>query len=177
MTEGGGRSAGWYPDPELTDTVRYWDGQKWTEHRAPAGETRPPGETAAPAASAPAAKKDDKTAQGCGLGCLGIIVVFAILWGLSSIGGGDGGGGNDGGGEFGARDVCEQFVKDRLKSPATADFSDTDATSNGSEAWTVTGAVDSENGFGALIRNTYVCTVHHTSGDNWHLDDLQFSGN
>lgn len=28
-------AAGWYPDPEMADTIRYWDGTKWTEHRAP----------------------------------------------------------------------------------------------------------------------------------------------
>lgn len=27
--------AGWYADPEMTDTRRYWDGAAWTEHRAP----------------------------------------------------------------------------------------------------------------------------------------------
>jgi hypothetical protein len=27
--------AGWYPDPELPATQRYWDGAAWTEHRAP----------------------------------------------------------------------------------------------------------------------------------------------
>jgi hypothetical protein len=25
--------AGWYPDPNLVNTRRYWDGAKWTEHR------------------------------------------------------------------------------------------------------------------------------------------------
>jgi len=29
--------AGWYLDPEVVDTWRYWDGARWTEHRAPAG--------------------------------------------------------------------------------------------------------------------------------------------
>lgn len=41
--------AGWYDDPELVNTRRYWDGQVWTEHRlekaavapATAGETKP----------------------------------------------------------------------------------------------------------------------------------------
>ncbi|RMH78760.1 MAG: DUF2510 domain-containing protein [Actinomyces sp.] len=28
--------AGWYPDPENLDQLRYWDGAAWTEHRAPA---------------------------------------------------------------------------------------------------------------------------------------------
>ncbi len=30
------RSAGWYPDPIQVDTVRYFDGQDWTEQTAPA---------------------------------------------------------------------------------------------------------------------------------------------
>lgn len=28
--------AGWFPDPEHPDQLRYWDGTAWTEHRAPA---------------------------------------------------------------------------------------------------------------------------------------------
>jgi Protein of unknown function (DUF2510) len=27
--------AGWYPDPEQVETQRYWDGEKWTDQRAP----------------------------------------------------------------------------------------------------------------------------------------------
>ena len=30
---------GWFPDPELPGVQRYWDGTRWTEHRAPG---RPP---------------------------------------------------------------------------------------------------------------------------------------
>lgn len=26
-------AAGWYDDPELVNTRRYWDGENWTEHR------------------------------------------------------------------------------------------------------------------------------------------------
>lgn len=26
---------GWYSDPEMAGTRRYWDGETWTDHRAP----------------------------------------------------------------------------------------------------------------------------------------------
>jgi hypothetical protein len=52
---------------------------------------------------------------------------------------------------------CEARIENLLKSPATADF-DTDASGAGS-SWTVTGTVDSENGFGALVRSDFQCTV------------------
>ena len=35
--------------------------------------------------------------------------------------------------------------------------------------------VDSENGFGAKIRSSFVCTVTHTGGDSWHLDDISLN--
>ncbi len=35
-------AAGWYPDPEQPGQQRYWDGQQWTEHRAPLGGGGPP---------------------------------------------------------------------------------------------------------------------------------------
>jgi len=28
--------AGWYPDPQQADTLRYWTGTNWTDQRAPA---------------------------------------------------------------------------------------------------------------------------------------------
>ena len=37
------RAAGWYPDPEQSDQLRWWDGSSWTAHRAPR-----PREVAAP---------------------------------------------------------------------------------------------------------------------------------
>jgi hypothetical protein len=157
----------------MANTVRYWDGTAWTEHRAPAGQAGSPTEAPAPVATPTPDKKPDNTTKGC-LGCLGLVAVAVAFVFIASLIGSDD---DDGGGEFGARGVCEQFVKERLKAPATADFSDTEATSNGGESRTVSGSVDSENGFGALIRNTYSCTVHHTTGDNWRLDDMQFSGN
>ena len=34
--------AGWYPHPEMAGTVRYWDGDDWTDQVAPAGASSVP---------------------------------------------------------------------------------------------------------------------------------------
>lgn len=104
---------------------------------------------------------------------LGLAAAVVVIGGCLALADGDS---DEGGGEYGARDVCEQFVKDRLKSPSTAKFSETSAAEVGG-TWTVRGAVDSENGFGAKIRNTYTCEVRHDSGDKWKLIDLSSSAN
>ncbi len=65
---------------------------------------------------------------------------------------------------------CEDFVKARLKSPATAEFSD-ETTAGGGARWTITGVVDAENSFGAKVRSNYVCIVTD-QGDTWRLESL-----
>lgn len=64
---------------------------------------------------------------------------------------------------------CEGFADSRLKSPATADY-DLAATGDAG-GWTVTGTVDSENGFGANVRSAVRCELHFV-GDTAHLDDI-----
>jgi uncharacterized protein (AIM24 family) len=48
--------ANWYPDPNQPGTLRYWDGQAWTEHTAPdpGAATAPASAAAAPAGAMPA---------------------------------------------------------------------------------------------------------------------------
>ena len=72
-------------------------------------------------------------------------------------------------GESDARSECESFVDARLKAPATADYNL--VASQDGEQWTVTGTVDSENGFGAKIRSDVTCELHF-EGDTAYLDDL-----
>lgn len=64
-----------------------------------------------------------------------------------------------------AKSACHKFVKDRLKSPSSAKFSEEDYTGTDG-VYTFKGAVDSQNSFGAMIRATWTCDVQ-SSGDEW----------
>lgn len=83
----------------------------------------------------------------------------------------------DEGSDGGARYVCHEFVKDRLKSPGSADFSGESVEESGTQQWAVVGVVDSQNSFGAMIRNTYSCTVRYAGNDEWRLVSLESTEN
>jgi len=69
-----------------------------------------------------------------------------------------------------AKRACqEKFIADRLKAPATAKYSDV-TVSGAAGSYTVAGAVDSQNSFGALVRSSFTCSVH-LNGDQWILDN------
>lgn len=72
--------------------------------------------------------------------------------------------------------MCKDFVEQRLRAPATADFpwipDDTQYYAQ-QRLWEITSHVDSENGFGALVRTSFVCSVKpDATGDNWTLVNL-----
>ena len=77
-----------------------------------------------------------------------------------------------------ARTACATFVERRLKSPSTADFLyDTEEASHiqgkPDNYFVVTGAVDAQNSFGAIIRTLYACQVHYdASKQEWVLDGI-----
>ena len=68
---------------------------------------------------------------------------------------------------IGAEIVCEDAVRDQLKAPDTADFSDTEAEKAGGSKYVVRGAVDSENSFGAKLRAQWICDAEHIRGDRY----------
>jgi hypothetical protein len=68
---------------------------------------------------------------------------------------------------------CEDQVLASLKAPATASFTGTYVTALDNGHRVVRGSVDSENGFGALIRSGFKCTVE-PDGDTWNLIRIDF---
>lgn len=66
---------------------------------------------------------------------------------------------------YGAKAACRTFVKEKLKAPTTADFSD-EQVSQANGTWAVNGYVDSENSFGAKVRAAFQCEMT-IDGNDW----------
>lgn len=75
--------------------------------------------------------------------------------------------------------VAEKFVKQSLKAPATAEFPPGTSecrTSQSGRKWTVNSYVDSQNGFGALIRTYYLAKMNYQPAtDTYRLLDLRLT--
>ena len=95
-------------------------------------------------------------------GCLPIIGLVVGVGFLASMCGGSDGGSSDADG-YGAESVCEDWVRDQLKAPSTADFDNEEIS--GSGPWTITGTVDAQNGFGAQMRADWSCDIRLDSDD------------
>lgn len=54
---------------------------------------------------------------------------------------------------------AENYISGFLKSPSTAEFNDAYVWERGDSTYTVSGEVDSQNGFGAMIRVNYTVDV------------------
>ncbi len=67
--------------------------------------------------------------------------------------------------------LAKDYVKRSLKSPASADFPwyDDSFIYKRGTTYTVRSYVDSQNGFGALIRSTFVVELQQISKKNWKL--------
>ena len=70
--------------------------------------------------------------------------------------------------------MTQQLVTNQLKSPSSAKFpysSDVSVKRDG-VGWTIVGYVDSQNGFGAMIRTKYLAKVEYLGGDQWKLAEF-----
>jgi hypothetical protein len=74
---------------------------------------------------------------------------------------------------------CKSFVNERLKAPHTADFPflDRESINMGDNTYVIRSYVDSQNSFGAMIRNKTFCKVKWNGTEeanikNWKLIEL-----
>jgi hypothetical protein len=82
---------------------------------------------------------------------------------------------------------CNKAVSYKLKAPSTAEFGsytdsdvipfDTVTNKDGSMSKTfiVSGTVDAQNSFGAMIRNTYTCKIIGLPNDMWKVISLEIN--
>ncbi len=68
--------------------------------------------------------------------------------------------------------ACHREVEARLKSPGSAKYSAEIPEQKTENVWTVLGTVDSENGFGALLRTSFLCDAIHDGGEKWRINDV-----
>lgn len=85
-----------------------------------------------------------------------------------------------GGYKYAAERYAQEYVKRNLKSPSTARFDEIDHShvqSVGNDEYVVSSFVDSQNAFGAMLRNRFVVKLKITTeGENLipHLEDIKF---
>lgn len=70
------------------------------------------------------------------------------------------------------RDACTAEIELRLKAPATAVIEFASAEPVNDQLWTAAGTVDSENGFGALIRNDWECQADVSTGATFAIVEV-----
>lgn len=70
---------------------------------------------------------------------------------------------------------CRNEVKSHLKAPATAQFTGEKITQLDNNQSRVDGAVDAQNGFGALVRSHYTCTAVPYQNESWTVVEANVS--
>lgn len=79
--------------------------------------------------------------------------------------------------EFDAVVVAEKAVKNKLKSPSTAEFcshKEYSITCSG-DTWTVSGYVDAQNSFGATLRNDFTVKFTFENSERYTIDYCNIS--
>lgn len=166
-----GTAPGWYDDPSSPDSGRrYWDGAGWLDPKAGAAKAREP------ITLLPKAGPWRYVAGFLGVALIAyvVVVIAAALSGTGSPTGDSA----DNGDVFGAIAVCEDFVSNGLTSPGSAEFQSADDAnvSTSGDRYTYRAYVDSQNGFGALLRTEFECEVEHTTDDRYQLIRLDLNG-
>lgn len=113
-------------------------------------------------------KKTTTRKTGCGTIIFALLIVISLTILLSTLSNDEDNSENQNDSvdhsELLAYTYAEDFVKKRLKAPATAEFPKTrekinHTTNYGEGKYKIRSWVDSQNGFGALIRSSFNCTI------------------
>lgn len=117
----------------------------------------------------------------------GIFYGILFIWIVAALSGGDGTSGTapkkTGVTDAEAHIVAQNYVKNVLKAPSTADFPllDYSAFDLGNNKYKIVSYVDSQNSFGAQVRSDYLAILSYKGGEwadasNWTLHELIFDG-
>lgn len=77
--------------------------------------------------------------------------------------------------------MAQQFVRDRLRSPASADFGsilgehqsyEKCVSTLGGGRFAVEGWVDAQNSLGVKLRHDFTCRLQYLGEDRWQVEDL-----
>lgn len=71
--------------------------------------------------------------------------------------------------------TCRDGVKARLKAPSTAQFSQESIAGMTETRWKVSGVVDAQNGFGAMLRQRYSCQADKDGAGGWTVYNVAFA--
>ena len=75
--------------------------------------------------------------------------------------------------------ISQRFVEKRLRAPTTAEFPSVHSSNVSVTpflpdcSFVIEAYVDSQNGFGAMIRTPYRATLTRLDGDNWRADEIR----
>lgn len=171
-----GPPAGWYADPAGASAQRWWDGQEWTDFLQPAPAVVPPAppvvpppHVVTPPNPAPGLYGSPKSkGRHTGRRRYRLLAHLAVL---GAVVGGLGYHvfrehekdlGRPARAQAAALVACHKNLEYSLTSPATARYSGETVFFADADPgkFTVFGSVDSQNGFGAVLRSTYVCDGH-----------------
>lgn len=101
-------------------------------------------------------------------GGLGVLfagfIAYAIIWGGEKSG-------YEANDRLQVQAACEIAVEQLLVSPGSADFGRPRIVTRGDQV-VVTGVVDSQNGFGALLRSSFECGLAEDADGRWRVVDV-----
>lgn len=74
--------------------------------------------------------------------------------------------------------MCQKPIKNLLRSPSSAEFpylgsAGVSSTHLGGGTYAVTGYVDSQNGFGAMLRSQWTCKIKENADQTWSAIDFE----